>query len=612
MTGARGSSEESRPAWRRAPGGRGTAKRAALVSENSSRTPHRRSVRRRPARGRRSPGRARSSPPNAAPTPRTACARRAHRPRSDRTVHHRRGGPADRPGPCCAQRPQEGRDDGRDLRDETVELLQHLIRNQCVNDGTPDSGDEIRNADLLQTLPRGRPASTSSASSAGPGRTSSSPASRAPIPTAPTLCLMGHTDVVPVNAAGWTRDPVRRRARRRRGVGPRRHRHAEPHGLDGGRVPAPRQRRLPAEGHAHLLRRRRRGGRRRTGARSGWSTTTGTTPSAATTCSPRSAAGRRSAATAPAASPSTSREKGIAWRRLRVRGTPGHGSMPFGADNALVKAAEVVRRLADVPPGVADRRRCGRRRSTAMRTARRPEAGLLDPAAHLGDARRAAAAARAPRATPARTRRFSPNVVHGGQKTNIDPRHHRHRRRHPHGPRRRPPTTSTATFARRSATCRRTSRSRSLQQYDATRVGRPTTPLWDALRRACRSAFPGAELLPGAHRRRHRRPLLPREGRGRLRRRPVLPGGHARGVRPAASTATTSASTSSRWASPPISGSAWRAICSAERGSASSKLECCETNPTHRSLMSTLTLTGGGTNSPARRSCRRSSSCNAL
>ena len=39
-------------------------------------------------------------------------------------------------------------------------------------------------------------------------------------------------------------------------------------------------------------------------------------------------------------------EKGIAWRRLRVHGTPGHGSMPYGADNALVTAAEIVRRLA--------------------------------------------------------------------------------------------------------------------------------------------------------------------------------------------------------------------------------------------------------------------------
>ncbi len=43
-------------------------------------------------------------------------------------------------------------------------------------------------------------------------------------------------------------------------------------------------------------------------------------------------------------------EKGVAWRRLRVQGTPGHGSMPYGADNALVKAAHVVTRLADYRP----------------------------------------------------------------------------------------------------------------------------------------------------------------------------------------------------------------------------------------------------------------------
>ena len=33
-----------------------------------------------------------------------------------------------------------------------------------------------------------------------------------------------------------------------------------------------------------------------------------------------------------------------------AEGEPGHGSMPYGADNALVTAAEVVRRLADYRP----------------------------------------------------------------------------------------------------------------------------------------------------------------------------------------------------------------------------------------------------------------------
>ena len=52
-------------------------------------------------------------------------------------------------------------------------------------------------------------------------------------------------------------------------------------------------------------------------------------------------------------------EKGVAWRRLRVRGVPGHGSRPFRQDNALVKAAAVVHRIseyrttAEVPRAVA-------------------------------------------------------------------------------------------------------------------------------------------------------------------------------------------------------------------------------------------------------------------
>ena len=35
---------------------------------------------------------------------------------------------------------------------ETVELLQTLIRNACVNDGTPASGHEERNAEVLAAL----------------------------------------------------------------------------------------------------------------------------------------------------------------------------------------------------------------------------------------------------------------------------------------------------------------------------------------------------------------------------------------------------------------------------------------------------------------------------
>ena len=43
-------------------------------------------------------------------------------------------------------------------------------------------------------------------------------------------------------------------------------------------------------------------------------------------------------------------EKGLYWYNIRVRGTPGHGSMPRRSGNALVKTAEVVRRIADYRP----------------------------------------------------------------------------------------------------------------------------------------------------------------------------------------------------------------------------------------------------------------------
>jgi len=36
------------------------------------------------------------------------------------------------------------------LTGASIELLQALIRSECVNDGTPDSGGEARNTDLLR------------------------------------------------------------------------------------------------------------------------------------------------------------------------------------------------------------------------------------------------------------------------------------------------------------------------------------------------------------------------------------------------------------------------------------------------------------------------------
>jgi len=94
------------------------------------------------------------------------------------------------------------------LTGETVELLQQLIRNQCVNDGTVGSGQEVRTTDVLRAYLEGSGLDIEVYEPpAAPGRTSLVARIEGSDPAVPTLCLMGHTDVVPVNPQAWTRDP---------------------------------------------------------------------------------------------------------------------------------------------------------------------------------------------------------------------------------------------------------------------------------------------------------------------------------------------------------------------------------------------------------------------
>ena len=93
-----------------------------------------------------------------------------------------------------------------DLTGETVELLQTLIRNQCVNEGTAESGFETRNADVLQSYVEGAGVDIERWEPT-PGRASFVARIPGTDPDAPSLCMMGHTDVVPVNPAGWRHDP---------------------------------------------------------------------------------------------------------------------------------------------------------------------------------------------------------------------------------------------------------------------------------------------------------------------------------------------------------------------------------------------------------------------
>ena len=86
---------------------------------------------------------------------------------------------------------------------EVLELLQSLIRNECVNDGRPESGGEYRSVETLQSY-FGETGETIE-----PSRGRGSVVYRVPgrDPGAAKLTLMGHLDVVPVTESGWSVDP---------------------------------------------------------------------------------------------------------------------------------------------------------------------------------------------------------------------------------------------------------------------------------------------------------------------------------------------------------------------------------------------------------------------
>jgi acetylornithine deacetylase/succinyl-diaminopimelate desuccinylase-like protein len=242
-----------------------------------------------------------------------------------------------------------------ELTGETIELLQTLIRNECVNDGSPESGEEVRNADVLQTYIEG-PGVLVERFEPTPGRVSIVGRIEGSDPTAPSLCLMGHTDVVPVNPAGWINDP-----------------------FGGEIIDAPDGvTEVWGRGAVDMLnltasmavafRSLARSGFRPTGdllffgvadeeagSAHGARWMADNDPDAIradyalTESGGLHSGGGRGDGEGTLVGMNVA-EKGVAWRRLTVRGTPGHGSAPFRGDNALIKAAGVVQRLADYRP----------------------------------------------------------------------------------------------------------------------------------------------------------------------------------------------------------------------------------------------------------------------
>lgn len=96
------------------------------------------------------------------------------------------------------------------LYDDTLALLRDMIRNACVNDLTPTSGEEFRNADTLERFfdsIKDIEGVTMDRYESAPGRVSLVVTVPGTDPDAEPLTFLGHTDVVPVDTKQWTKDP---------------------------------------------------------------------------------------------------------------------------------------------------------------------------------------------------------------------------------------------------------------------------------------------------------------------------------------------------------------------------------------------------------------------
>lgn len=228
-----------------------------------------------------------------------------------------------------------------------VELLRELISNQCVNDGTPESGHEYRSvATLAEFL--GEPGLIVEPS---PGRQSVIYRIPGTNPEAPRLLLLPHLDVVPVSRAGWSVDPFAAEIRDGfvwgRGAVDMLNVTAAMavvfrNYLRGERPPLPGDLILAAVADEEAS--GVRGARYLVDERwdlvaTEYLLTEVAYPSLLT---PEGEAQLVSVG-----------EKGPYWSKLRSRGTPGHGSSPYGADNALAAMTEGIHGLFETPAPVA-------------------------------------------------------------------------------------------------------------------------------------------------------------------------------------------------------------------------------------------------------------------
>ena len=312
---------------------------------------------------------------------------------------------------------KEGNQPVSDMTGEVTDLLQHLIRNACVNDGTEASGHESLSADVLAAyldgsgldLERFEPI---------PGRANLVARLSGSDPAAPTLLLMGHTDVVPANPDRWRNDPFGGEL------------------IDGevwGRGAVDM---LNLTASMAVAAKRAAAGRPPRGTLvylavadeealgahgAGWMLEHAPDAVAADHVVTESGGYRLPVPSASGPKlPVIVAEKGSYWCTIRVRGTPGHASMPLRTDNALVKAAEVVTRLSRARPEA--RIDDGWRRFVqGLDLPPDDERDLLDPQRLDGYCRRIEDVGWARTVHASTHMTVAPTIAHGGVKTNVIP-----------------------------------------------------------------------------------------------------------------------------------------------------------------------------------------------
>ncbi|GAB3594687.1 Succinyl-diaminopimelate desuccinylase [Corynebacterium faecale] len=229
------------------------------------------------------------------------------------------------------------------LYDDTLPLLRELIRNACVNDLTPDSGQEIRNADTLERFFAGVPNVKIQRLEPRPGRTTIIFTVPGTDPTAEPLTLLGHTDVVPIDEPKWTKDPFG----------------AE---ISDGQIwgrGAVDMLFITATQAAVTRQVAREGGLRGTltfvgiadeEARGGlgakWLSEEHPEAFSWKNCLSETGGSHLPVRDGSDAVVVNVGEKGAAQRRLHVHGDAGHGSIPFDRESSIVKIGEVARRIA--------------------------------------------------------------------------------------------------------------------------------------------------------------------------------------------------------------------------------------------------------------------------